>query len=102
MSLSAENVSYILGILGIGGIIFTAYNSFRAPQIDSDKTAIKLREDIDSLRAIVSEIKEKHLQSVEADIKKLTETIQQLSITVVKLSTIIDERIPKTRSTKKS
>ena len=101
MSLSASDLSYILGILGIGGITFSIYNSFRTPQIDSDKIAVKLREDIDSLKSVVDEIKEKHLTSVENDIKKLTETIQQLSITVVKLSTIIDERIPKVRNTKK-
>lgn len=100
MSLTVENISFILGVLGIGGAVFTIYNAYRNPQIDVDKTIIKLREDIDSLHTTVSEIKEKHLTSVENDIKKLTETIQQLSMTVVKLSTIIDERIPKTRSKK--
>lgn len=101
MSLSASDLSYILGILGLLSIAWAIYNSVRTPQIDSDKVAIKLREDIDTLRDVVYEIKEKHLQSVEQDIKKLTDTIQQLSITVVKLSTIIDERIPKTKIIKK-
>lgn len=101
MSLSASDLSYILGILGLLSIAWAIYSSVRTPQIDSDKVAIKLREDIDTLRDVVYEIKEKHLQSVEQDIKKLTDTIQQLSITVVKLSTIIDERIPKTKVSKK-
>ena len=96
MILDAQNLSYILGFLGLLGIIFAVYNSFKNPQIDADKTVLRLREDMDTLRDVVAEIKEKHLVSVEKDMRRLAEIIQQLSITVTKLSTIIDERIPKT------
>lgn len=95
MILDAQNLSYILGFFGLLGIIFAVYNSFKNPQIDADKTILRLREDVDTLKDSVIEIKEKHLNAVEIDIRKLTDTIQQLSITVVRLGTIIDERIPK-------
>lgn len=97
MILDAQNLSYIMGFLGLIGIIFAIYNSFRNPQIDNDKVTIRIREDIDTLKDAVAEIKEKHLVSVEKDMRQLAETIQQLSITVTKLSTIIDERIPKSK-----
>ena len=48
-----------------------------------------------TLERSVIEIREKHLLSVENDLKILNNTLQDLSRTVVKLSTIIDERIPK-------
>ena len=95
MVLDAQNLSYVLGILGLISILLTAYNSYRNPQIDTDKTTLKLREDIDTLKEIVDEVKEKHLRAVEQDLRKLSDTIQQLSTTVVKLSTIIEERVPR-------
>ena len=94
-SLDSESLSYILGFLGLMGIIFSVYLSFRNPQIKSDKDVIKVREDLDSLSREVSEIKEKHLASVEANIEKLSSTIHDLALNVTRLSTIIDERIPK-------
>lgn len=97
MILDATNISYILGVLGVIGIIFAVYNSFRNPQIEADKSTLKLREDLDSLRATVDEIKTKHLTTVEQNIKDLSKTIHDLAITVTRLSTIIDERIPKTK-----
>lgn len=96
-TLDASTLSYILGFLGLIGIIFTIYNTFRNPQIKNDQATLKLREDFDSLRDVVDEIKEKHLASVEANIKELSQTIHDLTITVTRLSTVIDERIPKTK-----
>ncbi len=95
-NLDAATLSYLLGFAGLVSIIFTVYNSFRNPQIKTDKESIKLREDIDSLQEQVHEIKTKHLTSVEENIKDLSKTIHDLAINVTRLSTIIDERIPKT------
>jgi peptidoglycan hydrolase CwlO-like protein len=91
--LTSSNITFGLGILGI---IFAVYNSIKNPQIDSDKDIVRLRDDMNSLSEEVSEIKEKHLASVELNIKELASTIHDLSITVTRLSTIIDERIPRT------
>lgn len=96
MQLTPETVGYLLGLGGLVSIIFTVYNSFKNPQINADKESIKMREDLDSLRKQVDEIKTTHLVTVEKNIGDLTKTIHDLSITVTRLSTIIDERIPKT------
>lgn len=92
--LDTSTVSYILGIMGIVTILFTVFNYFRNPQIKTDQHTLKLREDLDSLSEIVYEIKEKHITGVETNIKDLSKTIHDLSLTVTRLSTIIDERIP--------
>lgn len=90
--LTPSNITFSLGILAI---IFSVYNSFKNPQIKTDQTTISLREDLNSLSEQVNEIQNKHLTSVEANIKELSKTIFDLSLTVTRLSTIIDERIPK-------
>jgi hypothetical protein len=61
-----------------------------------EKDAIVLREDFDSLRREVGEIKDKHLASVENNIKGLSGSVHDLALNVTRLTTIIDERIPKT------
>ena len=90
--LTTGNITFGLGILAI---IFSVYNYFRNPQIKTDQVTIRLQEDMESLKGEVNEIKEKHLTLVESNIKELSKTIFDLSLTVTKLSTIIDERIPK-------
>jgi uncharacterized membrane protein (DUF106 family) len=90
--ITPQNITFALSIIAI---IFAVYNSFKKPQIDGEKIAITMREDINSLQKQIIEIKETHLRSVEADIKTLTTAVNELSKTVVRLSTIIDERIPK-------
>lgn len=94
----ATNVSLIIGGLNILGFIFGVYLYFRNPQIKVDQTIIKLQEDFTSLQRQILEIKETHLRAVEADIKTLTTAVNDLSKTVVRLSTIIDERIPKNKN----
>ena len=93
--LTGEHISYILGVAGLIGVTFTIYNSYRNPQVKTDQTTLLLREDLESLKDIVDEIKEKHLTSVEDNIKSLSKTIQELSLTVNTLGTIINERIPR-------
>lgn len=96
MELTPETIPFILSIATMVGVIFTVYLHFRKPQIQTDKEALKLREEFDALKDVVDEVKEKHLRSVEKDLKGLTGTIHELSLTMTRLSTIIDERIPKT------
>lgn len=95
MEISTTTLTFTIGIINILGIIFAVYLYFRNPQIKTDQVTIKLADDVLSLQKQIIEIKETHLRSVELDIKTLTSAVNELSKTVVKLSTIIDERIPK-------
>lgn len=93
--ITVPNLTLILTIISIFGIIFSVYLYFRNPQIESDKANIKIKDEIENLKKQILDIKETHLRSVEMDIKTLTNAVNDLSKTVVKLSTIIDERIPR-------
>lgn len=95
MMLTGDTVSYFLGISGLIGIIFAVYNSFKNPQIKNDQDVIKLREDIESINKQVNEIKTSHLVTVEKNISELSKTIHDLALNVTRLSTIIDERMPR-------
>lgn len=91
-ALTPNNITFTLGMLGI---LFTVYNSFRNPQISADKLIIGLTDRIAAVEKDNLDIKNNHLKSVENDIKALTISVNELSKTVVKLATIIDERIPR-------
>lgn len=95
MSIDQNTITFVLGLAAVVSIIFHIYERFRNPQIKSDSDASKLRSDVEELKKVVSEIKETHLRTVENDIKNLTTSVNELSKTVVRLATIIDERIPK-------
>jgi hypothetical protein len=95
MQLTAESISYILGICGLVSILFTVYNSFRNPQIKNGEDNIRLREELDALKKEVTEIKTSHLVTVEKNIADLSKNIHDLALNVTRLSTIIDERMPK-------
>ncbi len=90
--LTPSNITFALGIIAV---IFSIYNSFRNPQIKTDQITTRIQDDLKSLQKEVLEIKTSHLVSIEANMSKLSDTITSLSITVTRLSTIIDERIPK-------
>lgn len=98
MEITQETISFLLGLIALISVLFNIYEKFRKPQIRTDQTTVKITEDIVSLQRQIGEIKETHLKSVESDIKSLTSSVNDLSKTVVRLATIIDERIPKTTS----
>ncbi len=90
--LTQSNIVFTLGLLAI---IFNVYKYLTNPQIKTNQVTISLRDDMTQLQKQVLEIKETHLRSVEMDIRTLTASVNELAKTVVKLSTIIDERIPR-------
>lgn len=85
----------ILFILTVGSFIFGIYHYFKKPQVDGEKNDIKLEDRIKAVEKELKEVRETHLLAMEKDLKALTDSVNQLSLTVVRLSTIIDERIPK-------
>lgn len=95
MTTVAFNPNTIMFAIGVLGALFTAFNYFKNPQIKTDQTTIKMQGEIDDLKRSLMEVKETHIKNVESDIKALNTSINALSQTVVRLATIIDERIPK-------
>lgn len=109
MTLGAEQLSYILGILGLMGIIFTAYRSLTKPQIDNDKKDALLAQQIqwmvEGTDRRFKEMQENinnlllqsnnHIHTVDTKVDILNTTISDMGNQVTRLATIIDERIPK-------
>lgn len=87
--LTPGNITFILGLLGV------LYTVYRNVVQNPGTNATKLEDRVSNIEKVVQEIKETHLRTVEQDIKNLTTSVNELSKTVVRLATIIDERIPK-------
>lgn len=97
-TITLTGLNFMLALIGIIGVIFSVYFYFRNPQIKTDQITLKLQNDFIGLQKQIVELKETHLRAMENDIKILTAAVNELSKTVVKLSTIIDERIPKNKN----
>lgn len=95
MEINQTTITFILGLAAIVSIILSVYNSIRNPQVKGESIAQKQQSEIEELKKLYSELKETHIKSVEKDIKDLTMEISNLKTTLVKLATIIEERIPK-------
>src|SRR5258708_38461343 len=93
--LNSSVLVYISLSIGIGGAFFTVFNYFRNPQIKSEKTDAILGEKIGNLSRDITNLKDNHIHSLELRVEQATTNIAELSKTVVKLATIIDERMPK-------
>lgn len=83
--------------LSIGGLVFGAFIYLTAPSRDND-TALQLQaqqiaqqqKTIDS----ITKTQQNDTQEVKSNLKTLTDKIEQQSITITQLTTIINERIP--------
>jgi hypothetical protein len=97
-----ETISTILGVGGVGGIVFGVYNYFRNPQINSEKTNALFGQRLDEIQKEISTFTtgfQAHLQSDLTSFSNLNTHIVEVDKSVVRLTTIIEERIP--RKTKK-
>jgi hypothetical protein len=130
--IAQDIISIIIGILGIGGVIFTIYNSFKNPQTKIEKDQIKAEEDLKDKATILSQkeveskaqllaqqfqwekeanekrfcemvlnlkeattMAQNHIHTVDVKCDGLKTAIEQMGKDIVRLTVIIDERIPK-------
>ena len=96
-------------VLGIMGVIFGIYQYFRNPQIAEDKKAALLAQEVKTqtnsvdsrFEAMQENFKglllqsNNHIHTLEVKIDEINKIIGDVRVNVAKLSTIIDERIPK-------
>ena len=115
--LTQSNIIFTLGLLGI---LFTVYNYFRDPQINLDKKQALDNEDMenkakalvqqvqwekesntDKFNALQEDIKnaftlaENHTHTVEVKVDNLVANVSRAELAIVRLATVIEERIPK-------
>ncbi len=104
--LTTSNVVFVIGLMGT---LFTVYNYFREPQVKSDKTDALLAQqlqwseqgtdrrfkDMQDRFDILVTNSQNHLHTVDTKVDALRMDMAKLEQSIVRLSTIIEERIPK-------
>lgn len=124
MSLDAQNVSYLLGLAGLGGIVFSIYKQISTPQNALDKRQALLETEVNGDTKLIEEkvlwekeatdrrfgemskhmsdslaLAQNHIHTVDTKVDTLSNAVNtmnlNLSSQIMKLGTIIEERIPK-------
>lgn len=104
--LTPSNIMFSLGIIGI---LFSVYRYFKEPQIDGDKTTALLAQQVKAQNeAVAQRFKDmqdsfnglllqsnNHVHTLDTKVDNLTTTVSLMRSDIVRLSTIIEERIPK-------
>lgn len=88
----------ILFVLGLIGTLFTVYSYFKDPQVRSEKTDAITALQVEGLQRDVKAVMENHLPHIDQRLNGLHDSINQTNQNVVRLATIIDERIPKRKT----
>lgn len=93
--MTTEVIENIIPVITIVGTIFAIYLYFRKPQEQSEKTDIVIGKEIEFLKISLNNLKDNHIHTLENDVKDLKTAVKGVELSVERLSTIIDERIPK-------
>lgn len=102
-------LTQIMTALGMLGIIFGIYRYFRDPQVNSEKTeALIVQKDaltgidydrrFSQMQQNITDsmtLAQNHIHTIDVKVDALQSIINQMGKDVTRLSTIIDERIPK-------
>ncbi len=87
--------SNILFVIAVASAIFAVYAYFRNPQINADKTDALLVQQLSILQKDVANLRDNHVHTLDLRLDQTNDSIGKLALEVTRLSTIIDERIPK-------
>ena len=96
--MTLETIQFVISLCTLLGFVFVAYRTFRDPDIKADKSISLLKDQIQYERKITDkalETQQYGLHSLEKEVCNQKTEISKLNDTVIKLSTIIEERIPK-------
>lgn len=104
--LTPSNIVFVLGILSI---LFSVFLYFKNPQIESDKTDALMKQQLqfftdttekrfqtmqESFNALLLQ-SNNHIHTVDTKVDRVHISMEELGRQVVRLGTIIEERIPK-------
>lgn len=104
--LTPSNTMFILGLLGI---LFSVYHYFKNPQIAGDKKDALLAQQVqwmveasdrkfkemqDSFQALLLQ-SNNHIHTVDTKVENVSLVISEMGKEITKLTTIIEERIPR-------
>lgn len=115
--LTLSNIAFVLGLLGM---IFTVFNYFKDPQTELDKRQAVDQTQVDGKAALLAQqvqydkesterrfsemgsrienamtLAQNHIHTVDTKVEVLNGSVNGMAREVVRLSTIIEERMPK-------
>lgn len=97
MTLELDNLQFIISSLTLIGFVIMAYRTFRDPDIQSERSIALLEEQVKFERKMTDtslQIQQNALHSLEREIYNQGEAIKELNNEIIKLRTIIEERVP--------
>lgn len=104
--LTPSNIVFVLGLLGV---IFGVFRYFKDPQVESEKTDALMKQQLEfftnttekrfqtmqeSFNALLLQ-SNNHIHTVDTKVDRVHSSMEELGRQVVRLGTIIEERIPK-------
>lgn len=93
--LTSDNLGFLVGLGGLLTLLLSAYNSIRRPQIKSEVGDGIMSQQIKDLASQLINLRDNHIHTMQVSLDANSTQIVDLRVTVTKLSTIIEERIPK-------
>lgn len=93
--LTPSNILFVLSLLGV---LFTVYNYFRTPQIETDKRnaiSAELLTEITRRLVALEAAFNLHTNNDQSSFTGINQHLSEVDKSIVRLTTIIDERIPK-------
>lgn len=104
--LTPSNITFCIGVLAM---LFTVYRYFKDPQTNEEKKSSLLEQTVDyrgkendrrftEMQQSISTalaLGQNHIHTVDTKVEALTAIVGNMGIEIAKLSTIIEERIPK-------
>jgi hypothetical protein len=94
-SIDANDLSFLLAVFGVLGIIFAIYRQFKEPQIKSDKADTLFAIQIKTMQADLVNLRDNHIHSLGLAIEQTNKNVNTLTLEVTKLGTILEERLPR-------
>ena len=105
-SLTSDKLVYLIGVTSLITLVLQAYNSVIKPQYKSDKDDALLNQQVKDLAKNTADqllqmskdfanLRDNHIHTLQIAQDNNSTQITDLRVTVTKLATIIDERIPK-------
>lgn len=102
---TTSNITFTLGILGI---LFAVYHYFRNPQIKSDKKDALMSQEAQWAKELNESrfktmqesiaagytLAQNHIHTVQEHVEILTNRVNEMNVTIAKLTTVIEERLP--------
>ena len=85
----------IAAALGAGGVLFGIYSYFHEPDIKADKEDALINLRIQNINERLCKITENELPHIDQKLNNITDELKQVSLSLARLQTIIEERVPR-------